>query len=122
MGITLDNTSINSGQTVNITAWTFTVPAGSDPVLGTAARNAACDAIVDLVDAAVAGTGYVEIRDSTTVLVTIQLQDPAFGASSSGTATLLGVTLSGTAGATGTADNYIVYDDDANVIWTGGVS
>jgi hypothetical protein len=119
MALTLDNTSINSGQTVNITAWTLTVPAGSAPVLGTAARNAACDGIVDLVDAGVSGTGYVEIRDRTTVLVTIQLQDPAFGAAAAGVATLIGVPLSGTAGATGTADNYIAYDDDDNVIWTG---
>lgn len=122
MGLSVDNTSINSGQTVNITAWTLTVPAGSDPVLGTAARNAACNAIVDLIDAGAAGTGYVEIRDSTTVLVTIQLQDPAFGNASTGVATLLGVPLSGTAGATGTADNYVLYDDDDNVIWTGSVS
>jgi hypothetical protein len=56
------------------------------------------------------------------VLVTIQLQDPAFGNASTGTATLLGVPLSGTAGATGTADNYIVYDDDANAIWSGTVT
>jgi hypothetical protein len=122
MSIDIDNTSIAISQTVNITSWTFTVPAGSSPTLGTPARNAACNAIVDLIDAGASGTGYVEIRDSTTVLVTIQLQDPAFGASSTGTATLLGVPLSGTAAAAGDADNYIVYDDDANAIWSGTVA
>jgi hypothetical protein len=122
MGLSIDNTNIGISQTVNITAWTLTVPAGSDPVLSTAARNAACDAIVDLIDAGASGTGYVEIRESTTVLVTIQLQDPAFGAAAAGVATLLGVPLSGTAGAAGDADNFIVYDDDDNQIWSGSVA
>lgn len=57
----------------------------------TAARNAACDAAVDLLDAD-ASAGYVEIRTGTqpatvataasgTLLATCTLGDPAFGAS-----------------------------------------
>jgi hypothetical protein len=122
MALDLDNVSIAIGQTVNITGWTLTVPAGSDPTLSTAARNAACDAVVDLIDAGAAGNGYVEIRDSTTVLCTVQLQDPAFGAADTGAASALGVPLSGTGSAAGDADNYILYDDDDNVIWSGPVS
>jgi hypothetical protein len=122
MAITLDNTNIANGQTVNITSWTETMPAGSDPVLSTAARNAACDAIVDLLDAGAAGNGYLEIRDGTTVLVTIQMQDPAFSAAVAAVATAEGLPLSDTAGAAGDADNYIVYDDDDNQIWSGSVS
>lgn len=119
MSMTLDNTSINSGQTVNITSWTFTVPAGSgsNPTLVDAVRNAACDAVVDSIDGGT-GAGYVEIRQSTTVLVTINCSATAFGAAASGVATAAGTPLSGTAGASGTADNYRVYDGDDTLLWS----
>lgn len=86
--------------------------------LATAARNAACDAVVDLVDAG-AGAGKVRIRASSTTLVDIALADPAFGAASSGTATAASLPRSGTASAGGTADNFQVLDSDNNVIWSG---
>lgn len=86
--------------------------------LSTAARNAACDAVVDLVDGG-AAAGKVRIRASSTTLVDITLSDPAFGAASSGVATAAGLPLSGTAGAAGTADNFQVLDSDNNVIWSG---
>jgi hypothetical protein len=121
MALNIDNPSIEIGQTVNITSWTLTVPAGSDPVLSTAARNAACNAIVDLIDV---GTpvGHVEIRDGSTVLVDIELGATAFGSAATGVATLAGVPLSGTAVAAGDADNYIVYDGDDAAIWSGTVA
>lgn len=83
--------------------------------LSTAARNAACDATVDLVDAGDAA-GKLVIRASTTVLATITLDDPAFGAASSGTATAAGFPKTVAAGASGTADNYQITDSDDNVI------
>ena len=66
--------------------------------LGTAARNAACDAVVDLIDAG-AGPGTMEIRSGTrpatpattatgTLLATVTFADPAFGNSSTGSATV----------------------------------
>lgn len=62
-----------------------------------ASRNAAVDAVVDLLDAAV-DPGYIEIRTgsqpasagdaaSGTLLATLVLGDPAFGAATAGTAT-----------------------------------
>lgn len=83
--------------------------------LSTAARNAACDATVDLVDAGDAA-GKLVIRASTTVLATITLDDPAFGAASSGTATAAGFPKTVAAAASGTADNYQITDSDDNVI------
>lgn len=86
--------------------------------LSTAARNAACDAVVDLVDGG-SGAGKVRIRASSTTLVDITLSDPAFGSASGGVATASGLPKSGTAGASGTADNFQVLDSDNNVIWSG---
>jgi hypothetical protein len=61
--------------------------------ISTAARDAACDAIVDLIDSG--GTGTIQIRDgaqpaspndvaSGTLLATLTFSATAFGASSSG--------------------------------------
>ena len=66
--------------------------------LATTARNAAADAVVDLLDAG-AGAGTIQIRDgaqpadpqtaaSGTLLATIVLSDPAAGAAATGTATI----------------------------------
>jgi hypothetical protein len=121
MALNIDNTSIAIGQTVNITSWTLTVPAGSDPVLSTNARNAAAAAIAALVDVG-SPNGYVEIRDGSTVLVEIQLSGTAFGAPSTGTVTLAGVPLSGTAVAAGDADNFIIYDAADAPVWSGSVA
>ena len=90
--------------------------------LSTAARNAAADAIADLVDGG-AAAGHVEIREGTTVLATIAFNDPAYGAAASGVCDL-DVTggLSATADETGTADNWIVYDSNASEIFSGTMS
>lgn len=66
--------------------------------LSTTARNAAADAVVDLLDAG-AGAATIEIRSGTqpadpqtaatgTLLATVTLADPAAGSASSGTATI----------------------------------
>ena len=57
--------------------------------LTTAARNAACDAIVDLLDAG-AGAGYIELMlaNGTTEVATLAMSDPAFGAAAAGVATM----------------------------------
>lgn len=60
--------------------------------LTTAARNAACDAIVDLIDAG-AGAGTIELQTSGDVEVaTLTFSDPAFGAASTGVATASAIT------------------------------
>jgi len=83
----------------------------------TAAKDAACNAIVDLVDVGSANAqGMVIIKDAAVALVECDCTNPAFGASSSGTATAAAIS-DGTAVADGTADNYDVVDRDETVIF-----
>lgn len=100
--------------------------------LSTASRNAASDAVVDRLDAG-SGAATVEIRSGTqpasandvasgTLLCTVTLSDPAFGSSSSGTASLAGVPLSGTGVANGTAGWARFKDSDGNVVLDGSVT
>jgi len=102
-----------------------------------ATRSAASDGVVDLFDAG-ASAGYMEIRSSSqpsdpddaptgALLVTIPLNDPGFGASSNGVATMDNTPEpEGTAIATGTAGWFRVYDSndaarlDGSVSETGG--
>jgi hypothetical protein len=102
-----------------------------------ASRSAACDAIVDRLDAG-AAAGYVEIRTGTqpadpddvasgTLLATIVLNDPAFGAAAAGVATAdVSPALTVAAVATGTAGWFRAYDDndasvmDGSITGTGG--
>lgn len=93
--------------------------------LGTAARNAACDGVVDLVDGG-AGAGKVRIRDAAdNLLVEIVLADPAFGSASTGVATAAGLPKSGTgtaaAGAGTAPTKYDVTDSNDVVIWSGTI-
>lgn len=89
--------------------------------LSTPARNAACDGVVDLIDAGSAA-GKLKIRQSTTVLATITLADPAFGSASTGVATGSSFPRSDTsADAAGVADNYQLTDSDDNVVISGTV-
>lgn len=96
--------------------------------ISTAARNAACDAIVDLVDA---GTppGYLQIRTGSapanpaaantgTLLVTITLANPAFGSAATGVATLAGVSPA-TAVADGTAEHFRLFNNADTCILQG---
>lgn len=94
--------------------------------LSTSARNAACDAVVDLIDAG-AGAGKLKLKASNdTLLCTITLNDPAFGAAATGVATLdVDPALSGTglaaAGAGTAATKFDLTDSDDNVIISGAV-
>lgn len=94
-------------------------------------RDATTDAVVDLIDAG-ASAGYLEIRtgsqpttgtDAATgsLLVTITLGDPAFGDSSSGTATAASIT-DATPSADGTGGWFRVYDSDDNPRFDGSVT
>lgn len=89
----------------------------------TAAKQAATNAVVDLVDAG-AAAGYLTICDDAAVLVTLTFNDPAFGdADADGVATLdIDPAISNTASGTGTADNFKVYDSDDNLIFSGTVT
>lgn len=88
--------------------------------LATAARNLCADAMVDLVDGG-AGAGKAKVRDSTTVLLTFTLSDPAFGAAASGTAAANSLPKSTTGAAAGTADNYQVTQSDDTLLWSGAI-
>ena len=103
--------------------------------ISNAAAIAACDAIVDLIDGG-ASAGTVEIRSGSqpadpdtaatgTVLATITLNDPAFGAAADAapggqaTAVVSPALEDTSADATGTAGWFRVYDSDSNAILDG---
>lgn len=101
----------------------------SNHKISTAARNAACDAVVDLIDGG-SGAGYVRIytgspptnvsdSPSGTLLGTLTCSDPAFGSSSNGIATAQSVTSDSSADATGTAGWYRVFDSNGVAIMQG---
>lgn len=98
----------------------------------TASRNAACDAVVDRADGG-AAAGTLQIRTGTqpasandvasgTLLATVTLADPAFGAASTGVATLLGVPLAATGAADGTAGWFRMLDSDSNTVLDGAAT
>jgi len=88
----------------------------------TAMRNVLADAVDTAINTG-SGTATLVIKDSSTVLATINLQNPAFGASSSGTITLAGVPLEdSSADATGTADSFDIEDRDGTVVVSGTVT
>lgn len=98
--------------------------------LATTARNAACDAIVDLCDA---GSGAATLKvysgavpttgndEGTGLLATVTFADPAFGGASSGAAAATdpaGVTVSGT----GTAASFVIEDSNGANVMVGDVT
>lgn len=93
--------------------------------LTTAARNAACNAIVDLIDVGAGSAGTLVIYAGGfggTTLATFTLSGTAFGDASTGTATLAGVTLSATASGTGTANAFGIFNQDGTEVFRGAVS
>lgn len=99
--------------------------------LSTAARNAAADAVVDLIDAG-AGAGTMKIytgaqpangdtEGSGTLLATVTWADPAFGAASSGVATATDPAAV-TGAAAGTAASFVVEDSTGANIFNGTVT
>lgn len=108
----------------------------ADPRIGNAAAVAACDAIVDLVDAGLSN-GYIEIRTGAaptnvdaaatgTLLATLPMQDPAFGAAADanpgGRATANAITDDSSADATGTAGYFRIFDSNGNARIQGDVT
>lgn len=81
-------------------------------VLSNAARSAACDAIVDLLDVGAGTTSNCVIGTaaSATDLVTIPLGATAFAAASNGVAAMTTATATGTAAAAGTAARFRLED------------
>ena len=96
---------------------------GNATTITTAARNAQADSFTTLIGTG-GGTATLKLRNSTTTLVTFNLNNTPFGAASSGAITLAGVTISATASAgTATAvDNYQILDRGGTVQWTGAVT
>lgn len=89
--------------------------------LATPARNAACNATVDLADAG-SGSGFMRVRQGTTTLCDITLAKPAFGnagANVIGRAECNGLPLSGTCSASGVPDNYQILDSTGALCWSG---
>ena len=95
----------------------------------TNSRNAACNGVVDLLDAG-SGPGTVQIRTgsqpatgndaaSGTLLGTLTLSDPAFGNAATGVATAASITGDSSADATGTAGWFRAYDSDGNAVIDG---
>lgn len=93
-------------------------------------RTTCVDAIVDALDAG-SGAGTIAIRSGTrpatptttatgTLLATVTLPDPAFGAGSAGVATINDPT-GVTAVATGTASWFRAFDSDGNAKFDGSV-
>lgn len=93
----------------------------------TAAKNAILDAIDALINTG-AGTAQIKIRAGSvgapgTVLATVNLGNPAFGAASSGAMTMSGLPVSDTsADATGTAGMFEITDRDGVVVVSGSVT
>jgi hypothetical protein len=99
--------------------------------LSTAIRNAITDVLVDALDAG-SGAGTIQIRSGTrpagpgttatgTLLATVTCIDPAFGASSSGAATIADPTAV-TAAADGTATWFRALDSNGTAVFDGRVT
>ena len=99
----------------------------ADPRITNAVASAACDAIVDLIDAG-AGAGTLKMYTATiptdadtalgaqTLLATLTFSDPAFGAASNGVATASAITSDTSADATGTVTWGRIADSNALTI------
>lgn len=100
--------------------------------ISTAARNAAANAIVDLLDGG-AGAGTIQIRTGSqpasandaatgTLLGTLTLSDPAFGNAATGVATASEITSDSSADATGTAGWFRALDSTGATVLDGSIT
>ena len=90
----------------------------------TAVRNALADYVVDAIDTGTTdATGDLIVQNSSdTILCTIALANPAFGAASGGTASANGLPKEGTVASAGTASKFRVRDRDNTEIFQGTVT
>jgi len=86
----------------------------------TAARNAAANAVVDLLDVNAPGK-LIIMTAADVVLSEHALSNPAFGAAAAGVATAGAIGDDTAANATGTAALYKVEDGNALEVWRGSV-
>jgi hypothetical protein len=86
----------------------------------TAAKQAASNAVVDLIDLGSANAeGMLRLRDNTTVIADLPLDNPAFGnADANGLATAAAIAAAD-AVADGDVDNFQVLDRDEAVVFSG---
>ncbi len=89
--------------------------------LTTGARDAACNAIVDLIDVSSPGTLKIYTAAFSTLLATLTFSATAFGSSSTGTATANAITADSSADATGTAAVFKIFDGAAAEVLRGTV-
>ena len=89
----------------------------------TAAINAACNAIVDLVDGG-AGAGTIVLKTAVDAEVArLTFSDPAFGSAAAGVATANAITNdSDAAGNASPVTKFAVEDSDVVEVWTGAVA
>lgn len=80
----------------------------------TALRNVLADAVDNYINTTGAGTAQTVIRDGTTVIVSFDEANPAFGAASGGTITLNGTPIAANAVADGTVDNALLTARDGS--------
>lgn len=94
--------------------------------LPTATRNAACNAVVDLID--VGGAGTLEFKSAASVtagaseVATITFAATAFGAAATGTATMASAPLSDTNATGGTVGHFTIFNNAGGNIMQGLVS
>lgn len=89
----------------------------------TAARNAMANAVDDQVNSGSSDAqGDLVLLATSTVLVRIPLQNPAYGNASNGTIALAGVPLNAAATNSGTVNKYEIQNRDNQVVHTGSVT
>ena len=87
--------------------------------LSTVAKNAAVDAVVDLVDAGSPPGNLVIKAAAGTILASLALANPAFGAASGGIATAGTISDDASADATGTAATFEIQNAAGTVVFSG---
>jgi hypothetical protein len=91
--------------------------------VATAARNGACDAIVDSLDAGAGAGRIVLLTEADAVVATCVGQDPFFGAASNGVATQSGTAVDPAAvGNASAVTKFSARDSDAVEKWNGTVA
>lgn len=91
--------------------------------ISTAARNGACNGIVDQVDTGV-GVSHIRIYTAAfaTLLAELDYPNPAFGAAAAGVATANTIVGEASAPAAGTAAVCRIIDRDGTTVWEGTVT